>query len=628
MPIQPYARLLPALVCVLCLLTGERALFAQADNPGATKEFPVVFLLRPVIPWNVRIGWRISEPSFRVGKDLQIDGMGLLLIRSTPAGARVLLGGKTVGTTPLWLVTQTGELRFTLYKEGFVSWNTSLPLSARTITLSARLAPLPSATPPPIARANPPAPPSAREKPAPPTMPRAVPERPVARTMPAQPVNPPSGRDVQKQPPRQARVCPSKRFESCMAQKACEGGDAYGCAMVGVLIMQRAQRKDEKKGALNTLAKACAMKSGLGCAYLGRFFDEGIVGKRQRKRAQRLYQMACRLSSGEGCRRLSRFVGRRLRHVKQRLRMRSRANFARDCRRDRAFACERLAQIDARKRGKRAWIRSLYKKACDLGRRTSCNRLAASYAYARRKYRHPKRAHRYWLRACRLGSSIGCEQVGRLHHRGKGAPKDPLRAVFFYNQGRDRAKHRALRLLYRTCRKKKADQSRICTTLAQLHCQGDNPASQATENAACQRGYMAMCALFCHPKHIKYVRVYRRYRRKKRFTMSVTTIPDRKPPRGAIPLSASRIRRYIARQRRKVQYCYERELKRDPELQGKIALRIVILPSGKASHISVEENTLNARAARCILRRFRFMRFPKPPQTISLVVPFLFSAQP
>lgn len=55
-----------------------------------------------------------------------------------------------------------------------------------------------------------------------------------------------------------------------------------------------------------------------------------------------------------------------------------------------------------------------------------------------------------------------------------------------------------------------------------------------------------------------------------------------------------------------IQACYQRALKRNPDLKGKIVVRFTISPLGKVSHVEVVSSTLNnSRVERCITSRIR-----------------------
>jgi TonB family protein len=53
-----------------------------------------------------------------------------------------------------------------------------------------------------------------------------------------------------------------------------------------------------------------------------------------------------------------------------------------------------------------------------------------------------------------------------------------------------------------------------------------------------------------------------------------------------------------------IQYCYERELKRSPELKGKVVVRFTILPTGTVANATIVSSTLNNEdVERCLLSR-------------------------
>lgn len=55
-----------------------------------------------------------------------------------------------------------------------------------------------------------------------------------------------------------------------------------------------------------------------------------------------------------------------------------------------------------------------------------------------------------------------------------------------------------------------------------------------------------------------------------------------------------------------ITYCYERELKRNPDLKGKIVVRFVVAPNGKVKDVKIVSSTLNNQSVeRCIISRIR-----------------------
>lgn len=84
---------------------------------------------------------------------------------------------------------------------------------------------------------------------------------------------------------------------------------------------------------------------------------------------------------------------------------------------------------------------------------------------------------------------------------------------------------------------------------------------------------------------------------------------------------------YIRPRLRSVQQCYERELKRNPDLAGRIVVRFVISMAGRVSEVSIEENTMgDDNVAACITNTIRRWIFPiKPEEEAAVSFPFVFS---
>ncbi|HEX5752285.1 MAG TPA: AgmX/PglI C-terminal domain-containing protein [Archangium sp.] len=85
--------------------------------------------------------------------------------------------------------------------------------------------------------------------------------------------------------------------------------------------------------------------------------------------------------------------------------------------------------------------------------------------------------------------------------------------------------------------------------------------------------------------------------------------------------------RYIKTRLKAIQGCYEKELKRNPSLKGKVMVRFNILPSGRTGDIEIEENTLGSDAvASCIRTVVRGWVFPfKPDDEVPVAYPFVFT---
>ena len=86
--------------------------------------------------------------------------------------------------------------------------------------------------------------------------------------------------------------------------------------------------------------------------------------------------------------------------------------------------------------------------------------------------------------------------------------------------------------------------------------------------------------------------------------------------------------RYIRDRLGAIRGCYERELKRNPGLKGKVVVRFNITPAGRAGDVRIEENTLGSNeVASCIQGLMRSWIFPfKPPDEVPVQYPFLLTS--
>lgn len=95
-------------------------------------------------------------------------------------------------------------------------------------------------------------------------------------------------------------------------------------------------------------------------------------------------------------------------------------------------------------------------------------------------------------------------------------------------------------------------------------------------------------------------------------------------------LSKEVIGNVIRRHWNEIKYCYEKELQKDPNLQGKVAVMFTIDGSGMVSDASVTEDSVGSTGAvsQCMTQRIRRWKFPEPKGGGNVVVtyPWLFRA--
>ncbi len=109
----------------------------------------------------------------------------------------------------------------------------------------------------------------------------------------------------------------------------------------------------------------------------------------------------------------------------------------------------------------------------------------------------------------------------------------------------------------------------------------------------------------------------------------VSRAPTRRIDTTGGRLSRAEIAKVVADGTAEVQRCYERELLKNPRLQGKIVFDWVIAPTGKVSSTRVASSSLDSQAvATCIGNAIKSWRFPKPVGgSVKVKYPFVFRVQ-
>ncbi|MDY7229013.1 AgmX/PglI C-terminal domain-containing protein [Hyalangium rubrum] len=104
-------------------------------------------------------------------------------------------------------------------------------------------------------------------------------------------------------------------------------------------------------------------------------------------------------------------------------------------------------------------------------------------------------------------------------------------------------------------------------------------------------------------------------------------VSDSTPEVESSDVDRDALTRYVKARLKAIQGCYEKELKRNPNLKGKVVVRFSIMPSGRTGNIDVEENTLgNDAVGSCIRTVIRSWVFPfKPDDEVPVAYPFVFS---
>ncbi len=99
------------------------------------------------------------------------------------------------------------------------------------------------------------------------------------------------------------------------------------------------------------------------------------------------------------------------------------------------------------------------------------------------------------------------------------------------------------------------------------------------------------------------------------------------PEVGGDDVDRAALSRYVKARLRAIQACYERELKRNPKLQGKLLVRFTIGPSGRTTEVDLEEDTLGSpTVGQCVQALIRTWTFPfQPTSEVPVTYPFVFA---
>jgi hypothetical protein len=97
-------------------------------------------------------------------------------------------------------------------------------------------------------------------------------------------------------------------------------------------------------------------------------------------------------------------------------------------------------------------------------------------------------------------------------------------------------------------------------------------------------------------------------------------------------LTREEIQRVISRVMSQIKYCYEKELNKDPNLEGKLVASWVISGSGDVQSANMAQNTFGGASAQpveqCVIRIIQRLKFPQPKGggQVFVTYPFVFSS--
>ena len=97
---------------------------------------------------------------------------------------------------------------------------------------------------------------------------------------------------------------------------------------------------------------------------------------------------------------------------------------------------------------------------------------------------------------------------------------------------------------------------------------------------------------------------------------------------GTGKLAKTDIAKVVKRRLKAVTSCYERELKKNPKLAGKVTVQFTIGTVGRVTSAKITVNSTGSSAVgNCIKQRISMWRFPRPQGgDVTVAYPFVFTA--
>lgn len=155
-------------------------------------------------------------------------------------------------------------------------------------------------------------------------------------------------------------------------KKSCELENGKGCNNLGFLFNQERGVKRNNWTAIRLYQKACDYGEMEACYNVGAMYYNGEGTKRNYYKAVYYFQKSCNNDIGAGCNNLG-YMYENGKYVKGDIRQ-AISHYADACDMKNASGCKNLAHIKEKK-GNLAAAKQLYKRACLLGDKHSCNRL-------------------------------------------------------------------------------------------------------------------------------------------------------------------------------------------------------------------------------------------------------------
>lgn len=216
--------------------------------------------------------------------------------------------------------------------------------------------------------------------------------------------------------------------------RVCDGRSPRACAETALAAWGRAQDGRTLDCLFRMFDEACALRDAPACNFAGRLALEGHGVPRDVKRGLDLLEQSCDGGFAIACAAGAAWLTEpsHATEVEFASETRSRLEVTQACLSGQADDCYELGLSYYFGRESfpldRARAAQAYERACDLGDTRACNNLGDALAYGEGMARDVVHAAELFRRACRNGEALGCANLGYMVEHGEGIDRD-LRAA-------------------------------------------------------------------------------------------------------------------------------------------------------------------------------------------------------
>jgi TPR repeat protein len=239
-----------------------------------------------------------------------------------------------------------------------------------------------------------------------------------------------------------ARDAPNdaKRTLSCgkADAAACDGRSPRECAEVALAMWARAQDARTLDCLLQMFAEACEKADAPACNFAGRLVLEGHGVPRDAKRGLELLERSCDGGFTIACAVGAAWLAEASHATEIEFASEARARFEvkHACLLGQADDCYELglSYYVGRESFPQDRVRAAqaYERACNLGDTRACNNLGDALAYGEGMGRDVTRAAELFKKACHSGEALACANLGYMVEHGEGIDRDARRARDLY----------------------------------------------------------------------------------------------------------------------------------------------------------------------------------------------------